>query len=165
MNKNIKITASNVTKLSEDYLYEAIEDLAETHPDYHLIDSELTRRGALLVESLVKLNNQKLEAEATLLRVKAELDDIFNNFKSGPKRSILIEKLGSEFMDNYEVCLETFTVVSLVANPNQKSVHEFTNADDTMDKFTKLVYYRIYDKYMREPSTTSLTLIKTALGA
>jgi hypothetical protein len=165
MNKNIKITVQNITRLSEDFLYKAIEDLPETHPDYHLIDAELTRRGALLVQSLVTLRESQLEAERTLLRVKNEIEEIFKNYKSGRRRTILIEKLGSEFVNDYEVCLETFTVVSLVARPDQQDVHSFTNVRDTMNKFTQLVYYRIYDKFMREPSSTNLTLVRTALGA
>ena len=99
-------------------------------------------------------------------QIESEIHNIFQNFK-GKKTLLLIQAVGQEFMDDYIVCEETFTVTSLVAqysNFNVPGSWECENYDAAMAKKAKLIYYRIYEKFMRNATPENLAALHKALG-
>lgn len=63
----------------------------------------------------------------------------------------LVETYGGEFAESY-VILENFTVMSGCVNPrnpNETNVWHFTCLEDALAKKFKLIYWRVYDHYVR----------------
>lgn len=64
----------------------------------------------------------------------------------------LVETYGSEFEANY-IITENFTVMSGCfnpRNPNAANVWEFNCIEDALAKKFQLIYYRVYDRYVRD---------------
>jgi hypothetical protein len=64
----------------------------------------------------------------------------------------LVETYGGEFEANY-IITENFTVMSSCfnpRNPNGQNVWEFTCIEDALAKKFQLIYYRVYDRYVRD---------------
>jgi hypothetical protein len=163
INKSIKVTVQNVTKLSEDYLYNILSDLSETHPDFDLIDSELSRRASLIVRSTEVAQQLQIETLTKFHQAQDEIIEILSGYR-GKKTIFLIEKLGNEFIDDYEICFATFTVRSFVARPTQSSEWFHDDIEEAKAKYAKLLYYRIYDHYLRYASQENVEKIRLALG-
>jgi hypothetical protein len=163
----IKVTKENVTKLSEDALYAVLDSLPETHPIYHLVDSEIDRRLYIEKENLKLRQQRQMEQMAQFHKLQSEISEIFEGFK-GKKTLLLIEKLGQDFIDDYTICEQTFVVTSLVAHKsydqNATSQWKFDTIEKARAKKATLIYYRIYDRFMRQPTKENLELLKSLLG-
>lgn len=163
----LKVTIDNVTKLAEDALYIQLADLKESDPMYDLIEAELDRRAELYNARLAKQRQDQMDSLQLTQAIQAEIHAIFEGYK-GKKTLILIEHLGQEFIEDYKVCEVTFTVTSLVSHRswslNSNSTWSFDNIIQARRKVANLIYDRVYDKFMRDPSKDSLELLKRVLG-
>lgn len=161
----IKITMQNVTKMSEDGLYLALADMAETNPMYLVIEAELDRRASLIVSQLEA--KQKYQAESLKLtqQVQSEIQQIFSGFR-GKKTLMLIENFGQEFIDDYIIDENTHTVYSKISYElfNNPVSWECDSSEQAHCKLAKLLYDRVYDKMMRNPTRDSVDLLKKVLG-
>lgn len=93
------------------------------------------------VEELIrKREREEQEAKA------AKLEDIRRLNKEG-RMDELVAKYGHEFIDDYHV--DGNTITSKVAREDQNS--QWTE-EDVDAKLRQLLYYRIYDNYIRERS-------------
>lgn len=162
----LKVSVDNITKLSEDALYLALDQFKESDPMYSLIDAELDRRAELRDRALAKKHRDQLESLKLTQAIQSEISSIFAGYK-GKKTLFLIENLGQEFIDNYTICEITFTVTSLVAQNSYSEVPsswEFDTIEKARAKKAKLIYDRIYDKFMRDATLDNLELLKRLLG-
>lgn len=69
----------------------------------------------------------------------------------------LVETYGGEFEDNY-IITENFAVMSGYfnpRNPNAQNCWEFTCLEDALAKKFKLIYWRVYDRYVRNNQEAS----------
>lgn len=160
----LKVTIDNVTRMSEDGLYLALDNLKQEDPIAHLIEAELDRRILLKEAALKKKHNEQLQSMMVTQALREEIQTFFFGFK-GEKTLILIENFGQEFMEDYTIDEETFTVYSKVSHEvfNNPSSWEFDTLEQARKKMAKLVYYRIYDKFMRDATTENLELLKRVL--
>lgn len=161
----LKVTIENVTRISEDGLYIALEALKQDDPMAHLIEAELDRRIVLQEAALKKKHNEQLQSMMITQALREEIQTFFLGFK-GHKTLLLIENFGQEFMEDYVVDEETFTVYSKVSHEtfSNPSSWEFDTLEQARKKVAKLVYYRIYDKFMRDATSENLELLKRVLG-
>lgn len=101
---------------------------------------ELEAQADELAGELTAINDIILaEEKAKKDAHQAKINDIRNLDKLG-KTDELISKYGDEFVDDYHV--DTATITSLVSD-------EQWTVDDTSKKLRQLLYYRIYDTYIR----------------
>ncbi len=163
----LKVTISNVTRLSEDALYNALEGLPESHPDSVLINAEIDRRIESAQRLVQKQHQMQLESIRLTHAIQDEIQAIFAGYK-GKKTLILIESLGQEFIEDYTICDKSFTVVSLVAhrsNYDVPSKWEFDTIEKAISKKAQLIYYRIYEKFMRDATQDNLEILQKVLKA
>lgn len=160
----IKVTMSNVTKMSEDALYIALGSLRESDAMYAVIDSELDRRLIMEQRSLKLRQELQLQKLRTTQDVQTEMAKIFSGFK-GVKTLLLIERVGADLMDDYVVDEVTFTIYSKCekAFPDNSSSWECETLEQANRKVARLLYYRIYNKFMREATVDSLAFLRKAL--
>jgi hypothetical protein len=156
----VQVTNLNVTKIHEDVLLNIINTLHEGSDLYILIDSELERRAALVAATKLNVISQNRK----LIELKAEIQGLLETLKIG-KMSLLVTKLGSEFEDDYELNFTNFSIKSNAQsfNPNVNNYWEYENTDRMMIHFRNLIYYRIYDHYMRYPSEDAVTTLAKLL--
>lgn len=161
----LKVTNENVTKLSEDALYLALDGCKEGSDLFILIDSELDRRAQLQVDRLKQKQEAQLESLKLTQAIQAEIAAIFEGFK-GKRTLILIENFGQEFIEDYTIDEETFTVYSKVRHEiyHNPTSWEFDTIEKARGKMAKLIYNRVYDKFMRDATPENLELLKTVLG-
>lgn len=156
----------NITKVSEDLLVEVLNTLPESHPMYDLIDAELDRRA----DEYTKVQASRQEAEIKRLQlthfIETSISELFHGMKEGRKMVVLVSKLGQAYMDDYEICQDTFKVTSLVAkysNYDVPSAWQFKSIEDANAKKVQLIYYRVYNEYMRNPTIESLQYLEKVL--
>lgn len=161
----VNITINNVTRMSEDALYIKLESLTPSDPLYTVIDAELERRASIAEENLRKRHKMQLESLKLTQAIQEELQIIFNGFR-GKKTMILIENFGQEFIEDYYIDEQTCTVYSKVSHEifNNPSSWEFDTIEKARCKMAKLIYYRIYDKFMRNATVDNLELLNRVLG-
>jgi len=159
----LKVTNENVTKLSEDALYIVLDSLKESDPIYSLIEAELDRRIHIQNQSMFKSQQLKIESMALIEAIQEEIHKIFQGFK-GKKTLLLIEKLGQEYIDDYTIDEVTFTVYSKVARPDQNCSWSFDSMEKANAKKAMLIYYRIYEKFMRDATVSSIELLQKLAG-
>lgn len=161
----IKVTIANVTKLSEDALYMALNELKETDDMFQIIDSELNRRVDLHASMLQKRQEAQLESLKVTQAIQAEIAAIFEGFK-GKKTLILIENLGQEMVEDYTICEETFTVLSKLEQgfEHNPTSWECGSIEQARGKVARLIYNRLYNKFMRDATDENLELLKRVLG-
>lgn len=162
----LKVNNANVTKLSEDALYTVLDRVKETDPMYLLIDAELERRAALEAKALDRRHQSQIESLKLTHAIESEIQTIFEGYR-GFKTLILIQNLGQEFIQDYTICENTFTVKSLVSHLttfNVPSSWTFDTIVQARAKVAHLIYDRIYNKFMREPTLDNLELLKRLLG-
>ncbi len=111
----LKVTTENVMKLSEDSLYLALAVLKEGSDTYLLVDAELDRRAKVQTDNLKKRQDTQVESLKLTQAIQSEIAAIFEGFK-GVRTLFLIENLGQEFIDDYTIDDETFTVYSKVSH-------------------------------------------------
>lgn len=118
------------------------EDL--TMEDFHLYNTEA---NALQSEiNAIKAQRQmdrQTELNAKVLRIT-------QLHKEG-RMVELVESYGAEFEANY-VILENFTVLSGCfnpRNPNAQNVWECQSMEQALAKKFQLIYWRVYDRYVR----------------
>lgn len=165
MNKynNIIVTATNVTKLSEDVLLEVFEQLPESNPTYILIDSELNRRADLYNRNEKLKIEQQIQTLVELQTLKSNIHLVLHGFK-GERTKYLIEKLGQEYVDDYAVCPITFKVTSDVAyKVDHCGTWEHTSVKEAHSKLASLLYDRIYNRYIRDVTSQNLTFLNKVL--
>jgi hypothetical protein len=64
-----------------------------------------------------------------------------------------------EFGEDYEIIVEgeSHVVYSKVAQPNQEARHPTSSQSEAQRRLRQLVWYRLYDKYVRSGQVDSLT--------
>lgn len=162
---NVKVTVENVTKLHEDSLYLAL-DKAYENKDLglqDLIEAELDRRADAHTKMVALRQERERQALQTLHTLENEIQAIFEGFK-GKKTLFLIEKLGQQFIDDYTIDEVTLTVFSKVARENQNCSWQCVTLERCRAKVAGLIYDRIYDHYMRDPSAQSVSFLRKTLG-
>lgn len=161
----LKVTVTNVTRLSEDALYMHLADIKESDPIYALIEAELDRRAAIYNQNTAKKQADQLNSLKLTQAIQAEIAAFFEGFK-GQKTLMLIENFGQEFMDDYTIDEDTFTVYSKVSHElfNNPTSWECDSIQQARRKMAKLIYNRVYDKFMRDPTPDNLELLKRVLG-
>lgn len=164
----LKITESNVSRISEDVLFNVLNNLDESDPQFKIIDAELNRRAELSRTQALKTKELKMRHLVLVQSISNEIHVIFEGF-NGPKTLMLIEKLGQDFIDNYTIDPETFTVHSHVAclsyNGEVNNRWEFETMEEANRKKAKLIYDRIYDRYMRDATVDNLEYLRRTLEA
>jgi hypothetical protein len=161
----LKVTKLNVTRFSEDGLYLALDSLKASDEMHPIIEAELDRRIEMEQEALRRRHNAQLESMKLTQAIQAELQEIFAGFK-GKKTLMLIENFGQEFIEDYIVDEVSCTVYSKVTHEvfNNPASWEFDTVEQARCKLAKLVYYRVYDKFMRNATTENLLVLKRVLG-
>lgn len=161
----LKITNANVTRLSEDHLYLALAEEKDGSNLFVLIEAELDRRAELHTQALKKKQVSQIESLKLTQEIQSEIQEIFKGYR-GIKTLFLIENLGQEFIEDYTIDEETFTVYSKVSHEvfNNPSSWELDSIERARAKVARLIYYRIYEKFMRDATPNNLELLKRVLG-
>lgn len=159
------VTSKNVTKISEDGLYIALDALTMKDPLYLIIEAELDRRLEVQKNSLKRRHKAQLESLKLTQQMQEEISSLIGGSFIGTLTGVLIENFGQEFLEDYSVCEETFTVSSKVRHEifSNPSTWEFDNIESARRKVAKLVYDRIYNKFMRDATPENLELLKRVL--
>lgn len=160
----IVVTSQNVTKLSETVLVATLNQLQEDSGIHLLIEAELERRATIAdVSKRVKLEKQQKEA-LELSELKSEISALFETLYNGKKQA-LIEKLGDQFAGNYEFNETNFSIQFNLhnINPNSPNYWQFENKERALTHLRNLIYYRIYDHYMRLPTQDTVVLLLSIL--
>jgi hypothetical protein len=161
----VKVTIQNITKLSEDALYIQLDVLNEADDTAILIEAELDRRSSQLELTLVKKQQEQIRNLQIYHQIQSEIRSLFDKYR-GKKTMFLVESLGQEFFDDYTVD-ESFTVRSLVAHNTTFDVPQTWECEDLQQanaKKIKLIYYRVYNKFMRFATQENLDLLYKVLG-
>lgn len=157
----LKVTMENVTKMSEDALYIALDGLTPKDAMYPVIEAELDRRAALVQARLARQQESLLITQA----IQVEIAAIFAGVR-GVKTLMLIENFGQEFIEDYTIDEETFTVYSKVRHEifHNPTSWECGSIEIARRKMAKLIYDRIYNKFMRDATADNLELLKRVIG-
>lgn len=162
----LNVCAMNITKVPTTKLEMMLAKLDESHPNYILAEAELERRDSLEDRTKMKQRQAKLDEALKLQALKSNIAEIFEGFR-GKKTIILIEKLGQEFIADYTID-DDFVVYSHVAyksyNLECNSRWECETKAKANQKVAGLLYDRIYNKFMREPTAEDLAFLKVVLG-
>lgn len=138
-------------KTREDWLCEQIDrddlsDALRTKYEQELdhIANAHTRRQVIEQELEVKKQAMFADIKARMLANDLNVIDAFGI---------------PEFGDDYEVVLEgsTYVVYSKVAADGQNNRHMFNTAEEANSKFRKLVWDRLYHKYVRTGEVSHLS--------
>lgn len=165
----VTVTILNITKLSEDFLYDrldALYDLGSVDSDeYILIDSELDRRNAVLIESERREKEAELARQVEMERLIKEYESIRDSNGSRVTMRAMVEEFGNEFQGNYSIDdrLRVLSSCFNPRNPNQQNVWQCSSIDDANKKVFYLIYWRVYDRYFREPESVSLARLTAAI--
>lgn len=161
----LRVTKENVTRFSEDGLCLALADMDQNDPMYDIVEAELVRRDDIKLQLLKEQNERRIESLKLTNAIQEEIAHLFLGIKAA-KTLVLIEHLGQEFIDDYVIDEATFTVYSKVKHSifNNPDSWQYDNITQARSKMAKLIYYRIYDKFMRDASADNLELLKRVLG-
>lgn len=163
----VKVTEQNVRRLSENVLVEAsnhAHDTKDSHTET-LIENELNRRHA--VESVV-LSQRQVREQAFLIethRLETLVQNLFNQCDEG-KVKLLVSAFGKDFIEDYIIDRIELNITSLVASKfscNLNSYWEYETETQLDIHLTKLLYDRIYTKFMRDASEDLIYAMKKAL--
>jgi hypothetical protein len=69
-----------------------------------------------------------------------------------------------KYIDDYSIDESIFVVHSKVSHIHQASSWKFDSLEEAKSKMAKLIYDRIYDKFMRVPTQDSIELLRRVLG-
>ncbi len=164
----ITVNTDNVVKLSEGVLCErqdALYDQGQIESDeYVLIEAELDRRASLC--RLYDLNKKKIEiAKQTELQNRiTEYEELRQSLGKRVTMRAMVDEFGHEFIEQYHID-QDFKVHSAcfnIRNPNQPNVWQCGSRKEATNKVFYLVYWRVYDRYFREPDNTSIVRLKVA---
>ena len=167
----VKVTVSNITRLAENVLEFSLKE-AISFGDVStqdLIEAELDRRDHLR-NSTNKSSLERNQTKNNMINqalIEFEVRDLLETYRgSVTKSQLLIEKLGHEFTDDYSIDHSTFTVYSVHVNPHTKDLGTWSlNSSARCEaKVRELIYHRIYDRYMRDASESTLQALQRALS-
>ena len=122
------------------------EDL--TDEEFDLYNAEL---NALQDQVNSSNDRQKQERLAKEQARREELAKIHQMFDEG-KVNELVEEYGQQFIGDYTIT-EKHEVLSFTfneRNPDQQKVWQCGSHEAAVKKLNKLLYYRVYDHYMRD---------------
>lgn len=152
----IAITDKNVTKLSEDHLYERQDALYNkgqiSSIEYQLCEAELDRRNN------IRLYNEKKKKLAELARIeeidklKAEYENIKSSNGTRVTMKAMVAEFGGDYEDDYSIS-DDFTVHSACfnpRNPNQEKTFLHSSLKEALHHVHLLKYYRVYHRYLRD---------------
>lgn len=161
----LKVTTDNVTRLSEDALYTALDSMKESDHMYIVVEAELDRRASIMERNLKAKQEAQIESLKLTQAIQLEIAKIFEGYK-GKKTLMLIENFGQEFIDDYIIDEDTFTVYSKVIHEiyHNPTSWEFDTIEKARGKVAKLIYNRVYDKFMRDATPENLEMLKRILG-
>ena len=156
-----KVTRENVTKMSEDGLYLALDHLVESDEMFPIIEAELDRRIYLKEQSSRRVDEAKLDEARLLQQMTSQIHEVFQGFK-GKKTLFLIENLGQEYIDDYVVDRENLTIHTKISDFGPWKLE---SEKQLSSHHAKLVYDRIYHRYFRdEPTMDNLQMLKQLLS-
>jgi hypothetical protein len=167
----VKITENNVTKVAEEILEQSLDYLY--HHDTRsnlipLIEAELDRRDRILEDQKQKQKVYKSELNRLieLHEISHQIDYLLKKHRKG-KMDLLISRLGMDYADDYVIDEVSNTVHSLVSHMSSFDVPsqwEHENYEQAVLKVRVLIYYRIYNRYMRDATKENLDYIKRMIG-
>ena len=153
------IKASNLTRMSEDWLYDKLEELEESKNNLKLmkqISDELDKRA--------ELYNKKVEAEKEKKRIeeqcRQQLLQEFEDIKEKNGSRITMRAMAEEFGDNYDgdyYIDNNYTIYSMCGST--MNINESWGCDDYVSatkKKNQLIYYRVYNDYFRYGATPDI---------
>lgn len=161
----LKVSVTNVTKLSEDSLFLALDQMTPKDGMYTVVEAELERRAQIHQDMLVKKQKSQIESLQLSQQIQTEISALFAGVKAH-KTVLLIEHFGQEFLDDYTLDEETFTIYSKVSHEifSNPSSWELDSIEKARSKMAKLIYNRIYNKFMRDATIENLELLQRVLG-
>jgi len=158
----------NILKLSDDALLIQLNRAYDSDNEdlILLIEAELERRDDLYAKNEIARKQNELKRIENLKLLQEQMHDLISNFK-GTKTHILVAKLGSEFEADYYICEDTFTVKSNADHPPfvQNTTWGHESLEEAKAKVVQLIYYRIYNHYMRNCTSDSLEFLKKVLAS
>lgn len=167
MNQLAHINNSNITKISEEALILAYNSLKDPGSDMGiLIESEFTRRDRVYEEARERAHKEKINKLISMHQIESEIEQLFQTYRNG-RMTFLITKLGGQFEGDYVLDEQNNTITSLVADRCSFSVNSkwtYETWEEVVHQFRLLLYYRIYDHYVRNASQDSLDELKRSLG-
>lgn len=132
---------SSLSKIEHDL--EVLYNKPET-PSILVQIAELEAAADILVDAENAVRDAMILREKEAKRIMQEkIDDITSLVKLG-KTEELVKKYGHEFVNDYEI--DGNTITSNVANKHQ---NDQWTVNDVDSKLNQLIYYRIYDHYLR----------------
>jgi hypothetical protein len=160
----VVVTTQNVTKLSEEALIHALDQLPDDDEMLVVIEAELDRRADIIIKQAINAKSRKAKDDQLLVQLKSEVSELFTNMKQG-KVIRLIELFGDEFSGDYDLNHDTFVLISHAESPfpgnNKRWEHD--SLEDALHHLRELLRWRIYYKYTRNATVESLSRIKTSL--
>ncbi len=164
------VLMNNISKLSEDYLAKTHDKLCvEGREQTALglaIDCELDRRATIFNAAVEVRKEAERQKESRLQVLRDSYADIELVFGRGRVSQAMRNEFGEEFIEDYEIT-DKFTVLSHcknTRNPNLNNVWECGNHEEAQKRLLKLIYYRVYDHYFRNPSEESMVRLEAAIA-
>ena len=170
------VTSDNITKLSEDALHQCLDELYDEgmikSSEYKLVDSELNRRSSIIIASNRRKKEAELAKQKELEKRIAEYESLRELSGERVTMKATVEEFGSEFESDYRIddkfCL--YSACFNCRNPNQQNLWQHNSLKEAIDHKFLLVYYRIYERYVRNngseinPETWFITRLKAAIA-
>jgi hypothetical protein len=160
----LKPTVMNISKMAEDYLYDALDQFQEDIVTVALIEMELNLRAKVRSASLERAKVNEIHKMMQEQAIQEELKVFFAQFP-GSVMPKLVNLLEPDFINDYEICEETFVVVSKVALEGQNNIHECDSLKSARSKAVELAYKRVWDKYVYRGDLSTLEYLKQKLVA
>lgn len=167
----VTVTILNVTRLAEDFLYDRLDALYDQglveSDEYVLIDSELDRRNSILREKERREKEAELAKQVEMERLIKEYESVRDSNGSRVTMRAMVEEFGNEFEGNYLIDDQLRVLSSCFnpRNPNQQNIWQCSTLEEANKKVFYLIYWRVYDRYFREPESVSITRLKAAITA
>lgn len=127
---------------------------------YPVVEAELERRADFNQRLLKRKHKEQMESLLLTQAVQTQLEQILGSCR-GNKMNLLIENFGQEYIEDYSVDEESFTVFTHVSDQGPWG---FGTIEEAKGKLRELLYWRTYEKVLRDVDEESLELIATAMG-
>lgn len=158
------------TKLSDEKLCAVLDELYDQGKtntrEYALIEREIAHRDAVHEADMNKKKLIEKEKAEQLQALRDSFAQIEVTYSKGIISRAMKEEFGEEFIQDYEIT-DAFVVISHCKNPHNKNLNnvwECGSFDEAQKKLLQLLYYRVYDRYFREPSEESIVRLEAAIA-
>lgn len=156
----LKVTVQNASKYTDEVLMQVQDLLSPDDPLNHVIESIFDQRGEFERKKQAKKRQNEIDSILLTQAMQAELERILGSSR-GNVMNLLIENFGQEFIDDYTLEEESFTVFTHVSDSGPWG---FGTIEEAQGKLKELLYWRTYEKVLRNVDEESLELIAAAMG-